>query len=296
MIDGISRGPVTRKGRSAPSVRRLGKALIRRYGMATSGLRAFPDFLVIGAKRGGTTSIYNYLLAHPSVVPPFPRRQRIKGVHFFDVNFRRGVAWYRSHFPTSGSMRGRIVGEASPYYLGHPRAAARARMVVPEARIILLLRDPVQRAYSHYRERVRNGWEDLSFEDAIAREHARLEGEEELMLADERYVSPAHEHYGYLAQGRYPELLERWFSLFPRERIFIGLSEDLYRDPAGLYADLLRFLGLPAFEPDEYRPFNLHPSTPMPQSMRDWLSGYFAPHNERLQTMVDLDLGGWETP
>ena len=128
--------------------------------MATSALRRGPDFVIIGAKRGGTTSLYRYLHEHPSIQPLFPGRQHVKGVHYYDSNYERGLRWYRSHFPLEAggrhlvrpARRPAIAGEASPYYLFHPLAAERLARDFPGVRIIVNLRDPVDRAYSHYKE------------------------------------------------------------------------------------------------------------------------------------------------
>jgi len=183
--------------------RERAKRAMRVYGQATAGLRAGPDFVIIGSKRGGTTSLYNYLLQHPSVQPLFPGRQRIKGVHYFDSQFARGPRWYRSHFPLQARgrhlarpwLRQAVAGEASPYYLFHPLAAERLARQVPDVRVIVLLRDPVERAYSHYKERVRNGGESLTFDEAIAAEPGRLLGEAERITREPGYLSPEHENH-----------------------------------------------------------------------------------------------------
>ena len=139
-----------------------------------------PDFLLVGAKRGGTTSLWRYLSEHPDVLPLFPGPEKLKGMYYFDEKYRTGDRWYRSHFPTRGrarrSTRGirTVVGEATPYYLYHPLAPVRAHAVVPDAHILVVLRDPVERAYSHYKERCANDTEPLSFADAIAAEPDRL--------------------------------------------------------------------------------------------------------------------------
>ena len=281
-----------RRRRRRSPVRRAAKAVLRGYGVATSGLRRGPDFLIIGAKRGGTTSMYNYLAGHPSVAPLFPAPQRIKGVHYFDTNFHRGRAWYRSHFPIGG--RGTtVVGEGSPYYLGHPHAATRAAEAVPDAKLILLLRHPVDRAYSHYRERVRNRAETLSFEEAIDREPERLASEVERMRADPAYVSWEHEHHGYLAQSRYDELLPAWLDRFPRERFLILRSEDLYRDPADVYERALAFLGLPPHVPGSFPPFNLHPKDPMADATRRRLLERLEPTAPRVEELLDMPFPEW---
>src|SRR4051794_33056344 len=180
--------------RRVPVLRAAARAAVRAAGMATAGARPLPDFLIIGAKRSGTTSLHNWLLAHPDVLPLFPSARRlplradIKGVHFFDAAPERSVRWYRSHFPTavgravasrrSGGARV-LAGEATPYSLHPPRAAARAAAVVPDARLIVLLRDPVERAWSHWKEQRRRGFEPLdTFEAAIDAEPGRLAGED----------------------------------------------------------------------------------------------------------------------
>ena len=255
-------------GTSSPArtVRDAAKRALRAYGEATSGLRAGPDFVVVGAKRGGTTSLYNYLLEHHSISPLFPGRQQIKGPHYFDSNFSRGPRWYRSHFPVLVgdrqlarlSRQPALTGEASPYYLFHPLAAQRMAAAYPAVRIIMLLRDPAERAYSHYKERTRNDGETLSFEAALDAEPGRLNGEEQRILADPGYLSVDHEDHSYVAQGRYLDMLPRWFSLFPREQFYIGVSEDFYADPARVVNDVWAWLGLEPAPLRSTRRYNFH--------------------------------------
>jgi len=278
-------------------VRDLAKRGLRRFGVLTAHLRLLPDFLIIGTKRGGTTSLYNYLLAHPRVAPLFPAAQNIKGVHFFDTNFGRGLAWYRSHFPTRvarmASRRPWVVGEASPYYLHHPHAPRRAREVAPGARLIVLLRNPIERAYSHYKERVRNGSEPLTFQEALAAEPERLAGETDRMREDPAYVSFAHEHQSYKSQGIYLPQVQAWMSQYPEAQFCVIRSEDLFVDPVAVYRRVLGFLNLPPWEPPTFRRFNFHPSDGMPASVREELTAFFAPHNQRLAESLGMDLG-WD--
>src|SRR6266540_2331415 len=138
------------------SVVRAGGRLLAR---ATSGARMLPGFLVIGTKRGGSTSLYEYLIRHPDVAGCL----LTKGSHYFDVNFGRGWSWFRAAFPLAGGRR-TIAGEASPYYMFHPLAPQRIAAALPEVRLIAVLRDPVERAWSHYRYERHRGYEDLPFE------------------------------------------------------------------------------------------------------------------------------------
>src|SRR5690348_836405 len=150
------------------------------YRGLTSPVRLLPDFLVIGAQRGGTTSLYQYLQVHPFIEPA-----TTKEVHFFDRRFHKGLAWYRGHFPTAlekyraEHLRGGmfLTGEATPSYLFLPYIPKRVVRVLPHARFIVLLRNPVERAYSHYRHAVELGHEHLAFEEAIKNQAARIDHE-----------------------------------------------------------------------------------------------------------------------
>ncbi len=274
------------------------KRALRRYAEITSGLRAAPDFIVIGAKRGGTTSLYNYLLEHPSIAPLFPGRQRIKGVHYFDSEFARGPRWYRSHFPleVGGRHLARpwivpaIVGEASPYYLFHPLAAQRLAREVPGVRLIVTLRDPVERAYSHYKERARHDAEPLGFEEALDAEAGRLSGEAERIVREPGYRSTEHEDHSYVAQGRYLDMLARWFELFPREQFHIVASEDFYADPDRVVNDAWSFLGLPPTMLRSRKRHNYHPAPDLAPATRGRLEAAFAEHNRELERLLGRSL------
>jgi hypothetical protein len=165
-----------------------------------------PRFIIIGAQRCGTTSLYSYLIGHPYVASALQ-----KEIHFFDLNFKKGVSWYRTQFPQLGEQ-GFITGEGSPYYIFHPHVPKRIFDTVPRAKLILLLRNPVDRAYSHYHHEVKLGVEPLSFEDAIDREEERLHGQGEKIIADESYYSFNHQHYSYLCRGVYAYQLTVWNS------------------------------------------------------------------------------------
>ena len=192
----------------------VAKRAIRSYGAVTASQRVLPDYLIIGAKRGGSTTLARRLVATPGVTGLFPAREELKGTYYFDVNYSRGQQWYRSHFPTRKAVGNDLVGEGSPYYLSHPRAAERAAQVVPHAKVIAVLRHPVDRAFSHYRERVKQGVETLStFEAALEAEHSRVGGERERMLEDPSYVSWNHLNFAYRDQSRYGQALASWFCL-----------------------------------------------------------------------------------
>src|SRR5688500_3157158 len=196
-----------------------------------------PSFLILGGQRCGTTSLYRYLAEHPDVHPGL-----VKEIQFFTVNYARGVDWYRSQFPPESA--GGQTFDASPYYLFHPAAPDRAAGLLPEAKLIALLRNPVDRAFSHYQHNVGNGVEDLSFEDALEAEEGRLAGEEERLARDPAYTSPAHRSYSYVARGKYPAQLERWFGRYDPSSVKVVISAEFFADPAATFAEVLEFLGL----------------------------------------------------
>ncbi len=279
-------------------LRTVARKGLRAYGMATAELRPSPEFLIIGTKRGGTTSMAAYLFSHPGVAPLFPKAVARKGVRFFDDNWDRGERWYRSHFPTKMRRRGGLIaGESTAHYLFDPRATHRAAAVVPEAKIIVLLRDPVERAFSHHRERTRQGVETLSFEDALAAEPSRLEGELERMLADPTYVSFEREHHSYRSQGVYADLLPAWIELFGPDRVHVVISEEFYLDPAGAYAGVLAFLGLAEYDLGLYQAHNFHPKTSrIAPATREELAVFYEAHNARLQAQLGRGLPWPMTP
>jgi len=252
------------------------------YGRATSFVRPLPDFLIIGAQKAGTTALYSYLRRHPHIVGP-----AWKEVSFFDRHYARGAGWYRGNFPI---RRRALVGEASPSYLFHPLAPERAAALVPHARLIVLLRDPVDRALSHYHYEVALGREKLSFEDALAREDERTRGEVQRMLQDPSYFSAAWWNYTYVARGRYAEQLECWFAAFPREQLLILASDALADEPAATYARVLEFLAAAPHELDAFpRVFEGDYPDMRPETRR-MLAGTFAEPNRRLYELLGREL------
>ena len=244
-----------------------------------------PDFVIIGTQRGGTTSLHAYLRSHPGIETPAK-----KEIHFLTDRHDRGADWYLGQFPAVVAS-GTLVGEATPYALFHPLAPQRLRDIAPEARIIVLLRNPAERAYSHYLHEVSRGHELLSFEDAIAAEPERLAGLEERLEKGEILVSDVHKRASYLARGRYAPQLERWLSVFPPEQILLLRSEDLYVRPALTTARVTGFLGLPPLTGDIFATHNATGGPPMKLATRDALRAQFAADNARLAEVIGWDPG-----
>jgi len=282
-------------GVAAP-VKGLARTGVRTWGAATSSQRPLPDFLIIGAKRSGTTTLFRSLQSHPDVLGLFPASQDKKSPHYFDLDYQQGERWYRSFFPTERERRKpdgteRISGEASPYYLFHPLAPARIAAAVPDARLVVLLRNPVDRAFSHHWDRVKNGIEDLSFEEAIAAEDERLAGEQERLVQDAAYRSHAYEHFSYVRRGRYAEQLERVFAGTPRGRVLVLRSEDLYAEPQAAFDEALAFLGLAPHRPERFEKLHGHADRPtVDPATRARLDEVFAPHNRALADLLGTEV------
>jgi hypothetical protein len=263
------------------------------YGRATAAARPLPDFLIIGAQKAGTTALYSYLREHPGIAgPPW------KEVSFFDRHFWRGDAWYRGHFPNrlylrrvrSRARAEPIVGEASPSYVFHPLAPQRVAVLVPDVRLIALVRNPIDRALSHYHHEKALGREPLPFEEALEQEDARMEGELERML-DPKYFSHAWWNFTYLSRGRYAEQLDRWLERFPRERLLVVPSEDLLERPGETYGRVLEFLGASPHGLDSYPRIFARDYSEMDPRTRSKLRDSFAEPNRRLYELIGRDLG-----
>jgi Sulfotransferase domain len=271
----------------APSVRRVRHlvSIPRIYRYLSASHRRLPSFIIAGAQKAGTTSLWAYLSEHPSIEPPMT-----KEIHFFDVNFNYGIDWYRMHYPligapesNAGSCTPSHTGESSPYYTFHPLAAERMAATLPQVKVILLLRNPIDRAYSHYQHTCRRRQESLSFEAAIEAEAGRIAGEQEKMASIPGYQSLAHRRYSYMARGLYLEQVLRWQRHFSPERLLILESNEFFRGTAAVFARVLQFLELPSWQPQKFG--NRYPGKyqeKMSPDVRRRLVAYFAPHNEQL--------------
>jgi hypothetical protein len=264
----------------------------RSYGRLTAEQRMLPSFLICGGQRCGTTSMYRALAAHPAVIKAVLH----KGVHYFDVGYERGLRWYRAHFPTyrQASRIERELGvpvqtfESSPYYMYHPHAMSRIATDLPEVKLVVLVRDPVERAYSQHAHEVARGFEtETDFAAALELEPIRLDGVTEQMLTEPAHYSFAHQHHAYRARGEYVRYLRRMAEHVGRDRILVVDSQDFFTNPRPVYDEVLEFLGLPAPSDVDasypaFEQHNARPRAPMAESLREELTGHFAPYDEQL--------------
>jgi hypothetical protein len=265
-------------------VRKVVRNTIWASGRLTARWRGLPDFLVIGAQKAGTTALYAYLRWHPAILGPF-----WKEVSFFDRHWAKGEEWYRGQLPLRSE--GKLVGEASPSYVFHPLAPERVFTVVPDVRLIVLLREPGDRAYSHYQHEVALGRDSLAFEDALEAEDERVQGEVERLCADPRAFSRAWWDHTYASRGMYADQLERWFELFPREHVLALTTEELGARPAETYASVLSFLGAQPHALDSYPRVFDRDYPPMREETRKALTARFAGPNRRLERLLGRPLG-----
>lgn len=248
-----------------------------------------PSFLISGGQRCGTTSLYRALSTHPLIIKAVLH----KGVHYFDTNYHRGMAWYQAHFPLrlTGARAEREHGfpaqtfESSPYYLYHPHAAARIAEDLPGVKLIVLVRDPVERAYSQHAHEVARGFEtERDFASALQLEPVRLRGQLEQLLADPHAYSFSHQHHAYRARGEYASYLDSLAAHFDREQILVVESELFFTDPKPVYDTVLNFLGLPHLGYPEFEQHNARPrSSRLDPRLRADLTAHFTEHDLALE-------------
>ncbi len=259
--------------------------------------RSAPNFFVVGTQRGGTTSLFIYLLRHELVHGP----RRAKGVHYFDTNYDKSVEWYVSNFPRTKDLNAQAaehgvapaVGEGAPYYLFSPVIPARIHAVNPEARIIAVLREPLDRAISHHNHEVKRGFETLALEDAFAGEEARLAGEVEKLKDDSSYISKPHIHHAYLSRGKYAEQVRRYFELFGRENVLVLDSAALSAEPEETVRRATDFLGLPPLIGIDYPRYNKREYDPIDPGIRERWGSVFAESNAELRELLGGGVISW---
>ena len=254
------------------------KLLFKTVNKWTAGWRRKPDFIIAGVQKGGTSSLYRYLEQHPDTKMPF-RKQ----LHFFDRSWHRGFKHYQAAFPLRLFSKGKITGEATPYYFIHPRVAERIAQSLPDVKIILMFRNPISRAYSHYQMKKDQGWEPLAtFEEAIEAEPGRIEPEWHKLQADPRYYSKTYRNFSYIQRGYYAQFLKEWYKHFPKDQILIMESNEFFADPMGNLRRVYAFLGLPDFQPPSLKAYNSREYQPINADTRQKLEEMFRPHNEAL--------------
>ena len=265
--------------------RKVALAAADQVGRFTAARRVLPDMLIVGGQRCGTTTLFKALSEHRAFLGPTMR----KGVHYFDLHSEHSLDWYRAHFPTRAGVESRqrqsaatvVVGESSPYYLWHPLTAGRIAAALPGVRVIALLRDPVERAYSAHAHELARGFETEPFERALELEESRLNGEEEKLRSGATMRSLAHQHQAYVRRGEYIDQLERMAGAVGREHVLVLDSADFWAAPHQHWPQVTSFLGLDDQEV-ALRQHNARSRAPMSGELRARLDEHYRPFDERL--------------
>jgi hypothetical protein len=257
------------------------------YRQATWKNRALPDFIIIGAMKSGTSSLFAYLSQHPQLHPSWK-----KEIHFFDGgldpnidSFEMGQAWYRAHFPLREKMsRDSKTFEASPLYIFNPLAPKRIFNLLPEVKIIALFRNPTERAISHYFHEKSNNREPLSIYEALKIEENRLE----TAISKQDFKSRIFIDFSYKRRGHYKEQIERYLDLFSWQRILILSSEDLFSQPDASLRRVFDFVEVDTeFKVKKLRSRNVTRIVgEVDPYVYDYLNTYFLPHNQALYELV----------
>ena len=238
-------------------------------------LRPFPDAIVIGAMKAGTSSCLYYLVQHPDVRPPMR-----KETHYLDSNHHRGDRWYRAHFDASLGTREWITAESTPPYLSYPPAPQRLKLIAPHAKLVVLLRDPVYRAASQWRHRNRVGRDPRTFTEVIAAEESYDPATEASF--DESPDALVTFRERVLSHGLYAVHLRRWFEHFEKEQLLIVDSADLFADESRTMAEIYAFLGLSSWEVPDTTVMNAGDDRSTEPTDVARLATYYRPHNEDL--------------
>lgn len=241
-----------------------------------------PDFLIIGAQKAGTTTLYNCLVQHPQISMP-----KVKEVHYFDLNYDKGIGWYKEFFRTGKPFWRKIAGEASPYYFFHPLVPERVARHLPKVKLIVMLRNPIDRAYSHFYHEVKHNTEiAIDFQKAIGLEEQRIADNEILMISGRLKLSSDHQSFSYISRGLYAKQIERWLKYFPLSQMLFIKSEDFFKYPEHELVALYRFLGVKNILPEVITPQNVNTYPVLPDDLRKKLMPLFEEDANRLVKMI----------
>jgi hypothetical protein len=242
-------------------------------------LHKFPDYLIIGSSRSGTTSLFEYLMNHPNVEYP-----TTKQVHYFDKYSHFGKNWYKMHFPLKWKKG--ISGDATPYYFNSPNASKKVHELMPFVKIIIMCRNPVDRAYSQYYLEHNGKNETLSFEEAIEKEDDRIKDEYNKMELNPNIHNQKYYTYSYLDSGKYEKHLKKWLEYFPISQFMFIKSEDFYEYPSKVFLEIQKFLNISKYDLPEYKIFRAEKYPNMKPETRKKLEDYFKPHNEKFFKLI----------
>ena len=241
----------------------------------TASSRVLPDFIIIGTVRSGSTSLYYNICEHPSVV-----EAAYDEIGYFDSNYHLGENWYRSMFPTQKIMNKiredtgySITGEDTPFYFWKKEVAERISLDIPKTKIIVILRNPVDRAYSNYNLAVRENNEKLTFEEAIQ--------EEMEFLSKNSFLETVNRFRSYLTKGVYVNQIIPWLEIFPRDQFHFLSIEQMKSEPVDTLNQIFKFLSIPNYNIPTPQRRKVTNYKKMNDRTREQLIEYYKPHNEK---------------
>jgi hypothetical protein len=224
--------------------RRVARAQVR-LRIPTAAARRLPEFVIVGVQRAGTSSLFRYLNAHPQV-----RRPLRKEIDYFSLEHQSGPRWYRAHFPVRGA--GAQSYDNTPQYFVHPLAHERAGALLPDARIVVAVRDPIARALSHHRHVRALGLEPLDLLDALHAEADRVGPDLARLSVDPAFRPTALMRFSYATRSRYGEQYDRWRSAYPDHRLHLFDFDRFVQSPVDEWRALLQFLELDPWDPPAF--------------------------------------------
>ena len=234
------------------------------------------DFLIIGAQKCGTSSFYRYLTANLRA-----SGARQKELHYFDLFHDKGTGWYYNNFDFK---RGLKYGECTPFYLMHPAAAERAYRYNPMLKLIAILRNPVERAWSHYLMNREAGRETLEFEKALDLEQERINSTNNFEDPNSEFL-----HFSYAARGCYAKQLDHWTQYFPKKQLHLVEYKQFFLNPWQEIQPVYRFLELaPLYDTLAYHENITSAKDTIPTSAANRLNDYFREPNRELATKYGI--------
>ena len=273
---------------------RIIKKIYTVYAQIFGPFHVLPDFLVLGSGACGTTSLVElYLRSNPEIIP-----SNNNEIFFFDINYKKSLNWYKLFFPTyirkyCRKIIGKktLVCEATGNYFFHPYAPERIKKSLPNVKLILMMRNPVERTFSQYRRQVRNGFQTLSFEEALEKETALYEKEFKKFLENEDLEKDVDTRISIIARSRYSEALERWLKYFEKSNFLFINSDSYFKNPIDEYSRILSFLELSPHNPvvtgkRGINPSEIYKNIQLRNDTREKLKKYFVPWNNKLFNLI----------
>lgn len=237
-----------------------------------------PDFLIIGAQKCGTTSLFFYLSQHPDLNLPAK-----KELQFFTFEYLKGWSWYENQFPAQYNFEKKLTGEATPYYLFHPLVPKRVAHHLPKVKLIIMLRNPVDRAYSHYFHEVRHQIIQIKdIETALFKEDSQIKEDEKAILSGQMVQSFPHQHRSFLSRGLYAKQIERWLQHFSLSQILFIKSEDFFNRPEIELIKVYQFLNIKRVFPENLKAQNTNSYPGLTSEMRSKISTFFEEDGKHL--------------